>query len=135
MNYAKNIVRVRDVMNANFLVVDGLETVADTVRKMKASDADCVIVDRRNENDEYGLVVAADIAKQVLAQDRAPERVNVYEIMSKPVISLPPDMDIRYAARLFERFGLNVAPVMNATEKVHGMVTYHNIVMRGLLRD
>ncbi len=108
---------------------------ADTVRKMKAANALAAIIDRRTDDDEYGLLVPADIAKQVIATNRAPERVNVYEVMSKPLISVHPDMDIRYAARLFEQFGLNLAPVMESHDKIRGMVTYHDIVMEGLLRD
>jgi len=135
VNYTKNLVRVREVMNADYIVVDGLETVADTVRKMKSARALAAIIDRRNEEDEYGLLVPADIAKQVIAQNRAPERVNVYEIMSKPVIAVHPEMDIRYAARLFQQFGLNVAPVMDHHDSVCGMVAYYDIVMRGLLKD
>ncbi len=135
MNYTKNTVRVSDVMNSRYLIVDGLETVADTVRKMKAAHALAAIIDRRTDDDEYGLLVPADIAKQVIATNRAPERVNVYEVMSKPLISVHPDMDIRYAARLFEQFGLNLAPVMESHDKIRGMVAYHDIVMEGLLRD
>jgi predicted transcriptional regulator len=131
----KNMVRVREVMNADYIVVDGLETVADAVRKMKAANALAAIIDRRNDDDEYGVLVPADIAKQVIAQNRAPERVNVYEIMSKPVIAVHPEMDIRYAARLFQQFGLNLAPVMDHHDSISGMVTYHDIVMRGLLKD
>jgi hypothetical protein len=43
-------------------------------------------VDKRNDNDEYGMVLISDIAKLVLAKDRSPDRVNVYEIMAKPLI-------------------------------------------------
>jgi CBS domain-containing protein len=43
-----------------------------------------------------GVVLIADIASKVIAKDRALERVNVYEIMTKPIISVHPDMDIRY---------------------------------------
>ena len=52
-------------------------------------------------SDEYGMVLLSDIAKQVLAKDRSPKRVNIYEIMAKPVLSVQPDMDIRYCARMF----------------------------------
>jgi Mg/Co/Ni transporter MgtE len=40
-------------------------------------------------------------------------------------------MDIRYCARLFERFGLERAPVVENGE-ILGMVSYHVLVLRGL---
>ena len=90
------------------------------------------IVKKRNDDDEYGIVVPADIAKKVLAQDRSPGRINVYEIMSKPVIGVHSRMDVRYCARLFERFGLSVAPVIDAGD-VLGVVTYNGIALQGFL--
>ena len=68
---------------------------------MKHPNTRTLIVDKRYEDDEYGVVMFGDMAKKVLARDLSPGRVNVYEIMSKPVISVHPDMDIRYCTRLF----------------------------------
>jgi len=108
----KNIVRVSDVMKKKFDVIDGMTTVSEALKKMKYIETKTLIVDKRDDNDEYGIVLISDIAKQVLAKDRAPDRVNVYEVMAKPVISVDPQMDIRYCARLFENFGLSRAPVI-----------------------
>ena len=124
-------VRVRTVMQTRFVVVDGMETVQDALIKIREHGATTLIVRKRHDDDEYGLVLLSDIAKQVLAHDRSPDRVNVYEIMSKPVVSVAPDMDIRYCARLFERFGLSTAPVINGGEVI-GMVTYDELVLNGL---
>jgi predicted transcriptional regulator len=128
---SKVIVRVRDVMKTEFDMVDGLATVADALGSAKYLDTKCMIVDKRDENDEYGIVLLSDIAKHVLAKDKAPDRVNVYEIMSKPVVSVYPNMDIRYCSRLFENLGLGRAPVVEHG-KVIGVVGYTDIVLRGL---
>ena len=127
----KRIIRVRDVMSARYIRAEGLETVRDALRRVRREDAHCIIVERRNNDDEYGIVVLSDIARKVIALDRSPDRVNVYEIMSKPVIPVPPDMNIRYVARLFDHFGLALAPVIDAGE-VLGIVTRADIVLRGL---
>ncbi len=128
------IIRVKDVMKKDFDLVDGLTTVADTLRKMKYVETKTVVVDKRHEDDEYGIVLISDIARQVLAVDRSPERVNIYEIMSKPVITVDPDMDIRYCARMFDKFGLARAPVVN-NKKLVGVVSYTDMVLRGLCRN
>ena len=130
----KKVVHVRDVMRAEAIIMPGVETVAAALSRMRSSDARCVIVDKRHDDDEFGIVLLADIAKQVLARDRSPDRVNLYEVMSKPVLSVAPDMDIRYTARLFERFGLTMAPVIEAS-KVLGIVAYADIVLRGMSWD
>ena len=130
----RQVIRVEHVMESNFDMVGGVATIADALRGAKYLDNECLIVDRRHDDDEYGILLLADIAKQVLSVDKSAERINVYEVMSKPVISVSPDMDIRYCARLFNKFGLTRAPVVKAG-KVLGLVSYKDIVLKGLLES
>ena len=128
------MIRVRDVMKQQFDMVDGMTTVADALRTMKHVETKSLIINKRHEDDEYGMLLISDIARKVLAVDRAPERVNVYEGMAKPVISVDPDMDIRYCARLFDRFHLSRCPVVD-NGKVIGIISFTDMVLRGLLAD
>ena len=128
----REIVRVREVMHASFDLVDGLMTVQDALRSMKHAETKTLIVDRRHDDDVYGMLLFADIAKKVLAEDRAPERVNVYEIMAKPVMCVDPEMDIRYCARLLDRFDLFTAPVVEHG-RVIGVVSLNRMVLHGLI--
>lgn len=124
-------VSVREAMRTDVTYVDGRSNVMEALRKMRDGKATSLIVEKRSDNDEYGLLTLSDIAKQVIAKDRAPERVNVFEIMSKPVISVHPEMDIRYCARLFQEFGIRRAPVVD-DGKVIGMISYYHLVLEGL---
>jgi predicted transcriptional regulator len=129
----KAIIRVADVMEFNYISIDGLATVAEALEQMSEQSARFLIVNKRSDDDEFGMVLVSDIAKQVLARHRSPDRVNVYEIMSKPVLGVAPAMDIRYCARLFERFGISIAPVIDHGE-IKGIVTYGGLVMKGLIK-
>jgi predicted transcriptional regulator len=131
MKKLENIIRVRDVMKSEVDVVDGMLTVTEALNSMKYPDTRTLIVDKRHDDDEYGVVMFRDMAKKVLSRDGSPNRVNTYEIMSKPVISVHPDMDIRYCTRLFDRFGLSLAPVLEH-QKIIGLVSYTDIVLKGL---
>lgn len=127
----KEIVRVRDVMRAEIDIVDGMTTISDALRAMKNLKNKMLIVDKRHEDDEYGVVRMTDIAHHVLARDKSPERVNVYEIMIKPAIMVDASMDIRYCARLFERLKLSRAPVMD-NGKLVGVVSLTRMVVHGI---
>jgi len=127
------LIRVKDVMKTDFGTIDGIATVAEALKKMKTLKTAVLIVNKRNEHDEYGMVTSADIARHVLAKDRAPDRVNVYEIMSKPIISVHPDMDIRYCSRLFANYNLVRAPVLESN-KIIGMVSPNSLVLDGLYK-
>ena len=124
-------VPVRDVMRKEVTFITGRTDVLEAMRIMKRVRATVLMVEKRDEQDEYGMLLFSDIAKQVIAKDRAPERVNVYEIMAKPVISVRPDMNIRYCARLFDNFGISHAPVIE-NEEVLGIVSYYLIALYGL---
>ncbi len=130
MNKA-NIVRVRDVMKTKFDMVDGIATVEDALNQMIHVETKSLIVKKRTEHDEYGMVMLSDIARQVLAKDRAPSRMNIYEIMTKPVITVEPDMDIRYCARLFARLNLSRAPVVDNGHVV-GIISYTDMALKAL---
>jgi len=122
---------VRDCMRTEVTEVDGAIDVLTALKVMKKASATSLIVKRRDEHDEYGLLLFSDIAKQVIAKNRAPERVNVYEIMAKPVLTVRPDMEIRYCARLFKNYGISHAPVLE-NDKIVGMVSYYLLVLHGL---
>jgi predicted transcriptional regulator len=128
------IIHVADVMKREFDRVDGITTVATALSGMRHISTGVLLVNKRSADDEYGMVMLADIAKKVLARDRSPERVNIYEIMTKPVIGVTPGMDIRYCARLFDNFGLSHAPVVDNGEVV-GVVSYNDMIINGVLKE
>ncbi|MBK8814098.1 MAG: CBS domain-containing protein [Methylococcaceae bacterium] len=129
----RTVIRVKDVMKTDFGTIDGIATVDDALKKMKSLKTAVLVVNKRHENDEYGLITSGDIARHVLAKDRAPNRVNVYEIMSKPVISVHPEMDIRYCSRLFADYNLVRAPVIE-NRTVIGIVSPNSLVLDGLYK-
>ena len=132
MKPSKPIVRVREVMKSGVDIVDGMMTVGEALRNMKYPETRTLIVNKRTEDDEFGVVMFRDVAKSVLAPDLSPERVNMYEIMSKPVMGVDPRMDVRYCIKLFDRFGLSRAPVLENGEII-GLVSYTDIVLKGVM--
>ena len=131
---ARNWGQVRDCMRTDVTEVDGTLDVLSALKIMKKVEATSLIVRRRDDLDEHGLLLFSDIAKEVIAKDRAPERVNVYEVMAKPVLSVRPDMQIRYCARLFDNFGIRHAPVVE-DDKIVGIVSYYLLVLHGIMPD
>ena len=127
----RKVIKARDVMQEKHLELDGMATVKEALDEMIKNEAVVLIVKKRDEHDAYGIVQLSDIAKKVLAKDRSPDRVNIYEIMTKPVVPLDPNMNVVYCARLFDKFGLSNAPVIE-NGQVLGIVRYHELVFQGL---
>jgi signal-transduction protein with cAMP-binding, CBS, and nucleotidyltransferase domain len=122
---------VKDVMWSDFDIVDGKITVQNALNDMQHKKTKMLLVDKSHNHDEYGVVLIADIASKVIAKDRALDRVNIYEIMNKPVMSVHPEMDIRYCAELLTNFNLSRCPVLD-NGKIVGVVSLTNIVFNGL---
>ncbi|MBT6095398.1 MAG: CBS domain-containing protein [Rhodospirillaceae bacterium] len=127
---AKKIVTVSDVMTRGVIIVEPTATVHDAVLQMRANGTSSVIVNRRNPSDEFGLLVVSDIAAEVLGKNLSPERVNVYEAMSKPVLTLAAEMNIVYAVRMLTRFKLSRALVIDHERNPLGIVTLRDMVLR-----
>ncbi len=121
--------KVSQAMTASVHTIDAMATVKDAIQMMRTHSVSSLAVERRDENDEFGLLVIVDIAREVISVNRSTERVNVYEIMSKPVVTLPADMSIKYAVRLLVRFELSRALVIDDERKPVGIVTLRDMVL------
>lgn len=120
--------RVSDVMSTGVLRVDGKALVREAVELMRTLDVSSLIVERLDETDEIGLITMADIAREIVAKNRSLDRVNVLEIMSKPVLSVPQNMTLLNATRLLAKFDISRAAVIDDQRNPVGMVTRGDLV-------
>jgi len=123
-------IEVAEVMTRDLHTIDSMATVREAMEKMTSEQVSSLVVERRDEKDEYGVIVVTDIAREVVAAKLSFDRVQVYEVMSKPVVYVDPKMDLRYAIRLLVRFGLSRALVLGTDREIQGMVTLRDMVLR-----
>ena len=123
-----HLIRVKDIMQKDVLSIDGMASVKEAASMMRASRVSELLVAKRNDDDAWGIVTIMDLVKNVIIPDRDAQNVFVYEIMTKPVITIPSEMDVRYAIRLIQRVGIRRAPVENMGELV-GMITLSGLIL------
>ena len=104
--------KAQDIMTEEVVTIKGSATVAEATKLMKEKGLRALIVERRNEEDAYGIVSETDIVYEVAAYGKNPKKVKVYEIMTKPCIVVNPDLGVEYVARLFAQTGIHRAPVI-----------------------
>ena len=131
MNAAIKQITVREVMKEEYGMIEDMETIHAALLMMKKLKTSVLVVDKRSKDDEFGLLLVSDIARKVMAKGRSYKRTNVYEVMNKPAILIDPNMDIRYCARLFSRFSLVRALVVEGG-KVLGTISPNSLVLDGL---
>lgn len=128
---ATTFVPVREIMTRDPVCIKGLATVHQALDLMKSRNISSVVVKRRDEQDEFGLLLIGDIAREVIGRNRPVSRTSVYEIMTKPAPALDADMNIKYAVRHMGRLGLTHCLVLQARELV-GLVTLRDLALRYL---
>ena len=131
MNQPSRFQSVKDIMNQKMVFIDGMATAREAVEIMKREKVEALIVKKRHQHDAYGIVVVKDIIRGVIISDRNPQEVNVFEIMTKPVISVPHDMDVRYIARLLIRADLQIAPVDDNGQYI-GIISLSTLVLNNV---
>jgi len=127
----KKRICVKDIMKSDYGTINDNATIKEALNEMNRLQAAVLVVNKRNENDEYGLLLVSDIARMVLAKDKAASRVNVYEIMIKPAVCIDPEMDIRYCSRLMSTFNLTRI-LVERDNKLLGIVSPRALVLKGL---
>lgn len=125
----RTYIQVSEVMTPSPRLIDGLATVREAIDRMRRERVSSLVIDRRHEGDEYGMVSVHDIAAKVIGPNRSTDRTSVYEIMSKPVLAVDAGMDIKYAIRLLSRFQLARALVTEQGRLV-GIVTVRDMTIR-----
>ena len=126
---------VSAVMQREVKIIDAMASAREALRLMASANVSSLVIERREEHDELGLVMISDIAEGVIGADKSPDRVNVYEVMTKPVVTLDADMHIKYAIRLLQRFELSRALVTDHERNLVGIVTLRDMVVRYALED
>lgn len=127
------MVKASDIMTEDVATIRGSATVADAVRLMKLRGLHSLIVERRNEEDAYGIVTDTDIVSKVVAYGKDPKQVYVYEVMTKPCIVINPDLAVEYVARLFAQTGIDRAPVIK--DELIGIISNTDILAKGDFLD
>jgi predicted transcriptional regulator len=122
-------IKVRQAMSPEVHLIEATATVREAMALMHRHRVSSLVVPRRDDKDELGIIGVINIADRVIAENRSLDRTDVYEVMIKPVLPLDADMDIRYAVRLLTRFRLNRAVVVDHDRNLLGLVTLRDMVL------
>ncbi len=118
----------REIMTKTVVSISGSATVAEAVALMKEKGLRALIVDRRNEDDPYGMVTETDIVYKVAAHGHDPKEMRVYQIMTKPCIVVTPELGVEYVARLFANTKIRRAPVVQG--RLLGVISISDILRK-----
>ena len=119
--------RARDMMQVEVATILEDATIAEAALQMRLEGVRSLIIEPHNADDPFGIVTHSDMVTKVLAEGKDPTQVQIYEIMIKPAVQIPPGMEVGHIARLFRQTGIGHAPVVDSG-KLLGIISMTDLV-------
>ena len=114
------------VMTKHVVDIEPEATVADAIEKMKEWNVSSLLVQRQDATDTWGFMSRKDVIEKVIARGMDANAVQVHEIMTKPVITVPPNCRLQDCAALMIRADIRRVLVFDGQDIV-GIVSSSDI--------
>ena len=116
---------ISDIMTSDVATIDSEARVDEAARIMARQNASCIIAQHRQEI--AGIVTEKDILRRVVALHKDPTQSRVVEIMSFPVVAVPPTYSVLSASRKMETGHVHRLVVMDQNT-ICGIVTQTDVL-------
>jgi len=120
------VLKIENVMVSDVVTVEAGATVRQAVDLMNKHEIGCLIV-VDGEEKPVGILTERDLLTRVLAKRKDPVRIKVSQVMSKPLITGTPHMDLETAVILMFKKKIKKLPVVEDGRLV-GLVTLTDMV-------
>jgi signal-transduction protein with cAMP-binding, CBS, and nucleotidyltransferase domain len=120
---------VADVMITDVYRISPFATLRDALVLMRDRRVKSLVVDRRSEHDAFGLLSYSHILRTIVAEEGDIDLINVYDVALSPIITVSPELSVRNAAAMMDRYILNRLVVTQQNVLI-GLVTMNDIIAR-----
>ncbi len=114
---------VKDWMINLVVYVDPDATVADALALMRRRYIHSLIVSKKEDYPEYGILTSTDICDKIVAQERNPTSTRVREVSTAPLIAVKPEMTLQECARVMHEHHFHHLPVADDNGSLVGMIS------------
>ena len=118
-------IQTRNIMVKEVITTTRDSTVEEAVKLMNEHEIGCLIVTENKK--PIGIVTERDLLKRILAKSQILKKIRVEEVMSTPLISVEPDVEIGDASRLMFQKNIKKMPIVKK-DKLLGLVTLTDIL-------
>jgi CBS domain-containing protein len=118
LNSDTRFTKAGDVMTRYVFYIDGDKSIADAIRIMREERLSSLVVNGRTPDDPWGIITRKDVVNKIVAPDKDPNKVKISEVMSKPLITISPDLALMDCAKLLRDKGIRRVAVYDGKEIV-----------------
>jgi predicted transcriptional regulator len=119
---------VSSIVQKNMAILDHFQTAAEAIAVMRDRSVRSVLVSD-SKKEIIGLVSKTDILYRIVSLHKSPERTRLEDIMSSPIISVPPEVSIIDALAAMEKHNIRQL-VVSSNSKVYGTISREEIIIR-----
>jgi CBS domain-containing protein len=121
--------KVRDWMVDLLVYVDPETSVAEALSLMRRRYIHSLVVNKTEDNPEYGIMTSTDICDKIIAGERHPGRTKVREIMSSPLITAKADWSLKECSEKMKQHRIHHLPVVNDAGDLVGMISANDFLV------
>lgn len=118
---------VEDLMKSDVVTIEPLATLREAMQKMRENSVKSLVVEKRSEGDAFGLLTYTTVLRTIIQEDGDVDLVNVYDIASKPALTVPRQLEVRHAVSLMVNSGIKRL-VVSSNNELEGILTMNDIV-------
>jgi CBS domain-containing protein len=116
---------ISELMTPDVVTVSATTTVTEAAQIMAARNISCVVL--WHHRGAGGIVTERDILQRVIARGKDPAAIPVGEIMSFPVVVVPPTYSVMSASKKMNEMHIHRL-LVGTTEKVEGIISQTDII-------
>ena len=118
---------VEDLMVTDVITVSCMATLREAMDIMRKRRVKSLIVEKRHPGDAWGIVTYTTILRTVVREEGDVDLINVYDIATKPALSVPRQLEVRHAVQMMLDFDIKRVLVASNNE-LEGILTMNDIV-------
>jgi len=116
-------VLVKDWMIDLVVFIDPDKTVLEALSIMRRRYLNSLIVNKSQDNPEYGIITSTDICDKIVAQGQDPAKTKVRDVMTSPLVTLDPEQTVYQCAKTMSDYHIHHMPVMDEKGQLVGMIS------------
>ena len=123
---------VEEIMTKKLEIISAEASIYDAIERMIDKRIRSLLVKPGDERDVYGVITVRDIVYKALGKNLDLNKMKVFEIMSKPVVSVDKGVDVEHAVNLMTKSHITRVFV-NEGETIVGIVSLLDVMSAALI--
>ena len=118
---------VKDLMITELIMIEPHAALYDGLKLMREHNKKAIIVNKGRPGDAYGILQYRDVANAIIKNDGDLELLNVYDVVTKPVIQVSKELESKYVLRLMLEHGIKRILVVD-NNQLEGLITMSDVI-------